>query len=222
MTFARRFSIRSSRQFIRAACPRKSITSSIPAIIPGQLILTATFKSSRIPHPFPTIPTRTVLQQSLPGRRVMPKQITPVGSLNGLTYLWQSVLKGEADYLDLQSNRYTRLPLAQQKNMPTLGFRSAWQFGPHGELVESQGKSLPAIHGLGRYVRPGQHGGGNPADTLSAAQAADGTHPRGTIYFVKNEDIRSRVRDDLFPQAVKETRGVGRIGANHQGNRAHK
>ncbi|MGD0519116.1 MAG: hypothetical protein ABSA26_16395, partial [Thermoguttaceae bacterium] len=50
------------------------------------------------------------LHQPMPGRLVLSKIITPVGSLNGLTYLWQSVLKGEADYLDLQSNRYTRLP----------------------------------------------------------------------------------------------------------------
>ena len=147
-------------------------------------------------------------QQPLPGHRTLPKQITPIGSLNGLTYLWQSVLKGEVDYLDPQSNRYTRLPSSQQKSMPTLGFRSAWQFGPHGELLESQGKSylLSLVLGV-------TYGRGNTVDEilkyLKRSAAADDTHPRGTIYFVKNDDIRSRVRDELFPQAVKEIEELG-------------
>ena len=138
----------------------------------------------------------------------MPKQITPVGSLNGLTYLWQSVLKGEMDYLDLQSNRYTRLASSQQKGMPTLGFRSAWQFGPHGELVESQGNTYLLSMALGVT-----YGRGNTVEEilqyLKRSAAADDTHPRGTIYFVRNEDVRSRVRDNLFPQAVKEIEELG-------------
>jgi hypothetical protein len=151
---------------------------------------------------------KDISQQPLPGRRVMPKQFTPVGSLSGLTYLWQSVLKGEVDYLDLQSNRYTRLPESQQKSMPTLGFRSAWQFGPHGELVEINGKSYLLSMALGVT-----YGRGNTMDEilqyLKRSAAADDTHPRGAIYFVKNEDVRSRVRDDLFPQAVKELEELG-------------
>ncbi|MGA2061398.1 MAG: hypothetical protein ABSG67_13020 [Thermoguttaceae bacterium] len=147
-------------------------------------------------------------QQPLPGHRTLPMQITPIGSLNGLTYLWQSVLKGEVDYLDPQSNRYTRLPSSQQKSMPTLGFRSAWQFGPHGELLESQGKSYLLCLALGVT-----YGRGNTVDEilkyLKRSAAADDTHPRGSIYFVKNEDIRSRVRDQLFPQAVKEIEELG-------------
>ncbi len=148
------------------------------------------------------------LHESLPGRRVMPKQITPVGSLSGLTYLWQSVLKGEMDYLDLRSNRYTRLPEDQRKNMPTLGFRSAWQFGPHGELVESQGKTYLLSMVLGVT-----YGRGNTVEEilryLKRSAGADGDHPRGTIYFVKNEDVRSRVRDALFPEAVKKLEELG-------------
>ena len=148
------------------------------------------------------------LHEPLPGRRVVPKQLTPVGSLSGLTYLWQSVLKGEVSYLDLHSNRYIRLPDEQQKNMPTLGFRSAWQFGPHGELVESQGKTYLLSVALGVT-----YGRGNTVEEilnyLKRSAGADGTHPRGTIYFVKNDDIRSRVRHDLFPDAVKKLEELG-------------
>jgi hypothetical protein len=153
-------------------------------------------------------PDKDGSQQTLPGHRTIAKQITPVGSLNGLTYLWQSVLKGDAEYLELQSNRYTRLPDPQQKSMPSLGFRSAWQFGPHGELIESQGKSYLLSMALGVT-----YGRGNTVDEilryLKRSAAADGVHPRGTIYFVKNEDVRSRVRHDIFPQAVKELEELG-------------
>ncbi len=96
--------------------------------------------------------------------------------------------------------------------MPTLGFRSAWQFGPHGELVESQGKSYLLSLALGVT-----YGRGNTVDEilkyLKRSAAADDTHPRGTIYFVKNDDIRSRVRDELFPQAVK---GLEELGVSAQ------
>jgi hypothetical protein len=142
-------------------------------------------------------------QPPSPGRPVLNKQATPVGSLNGLTYLWQSVLKGDPDYLDFQSNRYTRLPTPQQKDMPTLGFRSAWQFGTQGELVESQGKNylLSVVLGV-------TYGRGNSLDEilqyLKRSATADGAHPSGTIYFVKNSDVRSTARHDLFPEALEE------------------
>jgi hypothetical protein len=151
---------------------------------------------------------RDLLHEPLPGPRALPKQLTPVGSLNGLTYLWQPVLKAEVAYLDLRSNRYVRLPEAGQKDMPTLGFRSAWQFGPHGELVESQGRSylLSTVLGV-------TYGRGNTVEEilkyLKRSAGADGTHPRGTIYFVKNEDVRSRVRHDLYPEAVKKLEELG-------------
>lgn len=147
-------------------------------------------------------------QSSPPGRRVPLKQATPMGSLNGMTYLWQSVLKGGPDYLDFQSNRYTRLSKAEKQDMPTLGFRSAWQFGPQGELVESQGESYLLSIFLGVTF-----GRGNSLEEilhyLKRSAAVDGAHPRGTIYFVKNENIRSRVRHELFPEAVKELEKLG-------------
>ena len=44
---------------------------------------------------------------------------------------------------------------------------------------------------------------------LKRSASADGTHPRGTIYFVKNGDIRSVARHDRFPEAVKELEKLG-------------
>jgi hypothetical protein len=143
----------------------------------------------------------------LPGAPALPVG-APYGSINGMTYLWQMVLKGGPDYYSLQSNRYTRLPIEAQKNMPTLGFRNSWQFGPQGELVESGGNNYMLSVMLGVTI-----GRGNTVDDilhyLERSASADGTHPRGTIYFMKNTDIRSRVRHDMFPDTVAELEKLG-------------
>ncbi len=43
----------------------------------------------------------------------------------------------------------------------------------------------------------------------SGAPTADGTHPKETIYLVRNDDIRSKVRHDLFPDVVRELAKLG-------------
>ena len=133
---------------------------------------------------------------------------SPQGSLSGMTYLWPWVMQGSPDYLTWQCNRYMRLPVEAQKDKPSLGFRSSWQFGPEGELVEKDGASymLSAMLGV-------TYGRGNTVAEvlkyLERSAEADGTHPRGTIYFMKNDDIRSQVRDNLFPEAVKDLEKLG-------------
>jgi hypothetical protein len=47
---------------------------------------------------------------------------------------------------------------------------------------------------------------------LRRSAAADGTHPKGTIYFVENSDIRSKVRQGVFPAAVRDLKKLG-LGA---------
>ena len=44
---------------------------------------------------------------------------------------------------------------------------------------------------------------------LRRSALADGTHPKGTIYYVQNDDIRSKVRHGLFPEAVRELKKLG-------------
>jgi hypothetical protein len=132
----------------------------------------------------------------------------PWGSLNSFTYLWQSVMKADPDYLAQNANRYLRVFNHEKKDVSTLGFHSTWQFGSQGELVESGGKSYMLSTVLGVTA-----GRGNTVDEilryLKRSAAADGTHPPGVIYFVKNDDIRSTVRHDMYPQAVKEIDKLG-------------
>jgi uncharacterized protein (TIGR03790 family) len=137
-----------------------------------------------------------------------PKHLTATGSLTGLTFLWQPVKAGYPAYFEMQSNRYVRRSTPEQRIAPSEGFRGNRQFNAQGEAVASGGRRyfLSAMLGV-------TSGRGNSQsevlDYLQRSAAADGTHPRGTIYFMKNGDVRSTVRHELFPAAVEELKKLG-------------
>jgi len=137
-----------------------------------------------------------------------PKQLTKVAAINGLTYLYQAVLSGNPSYVQLRSNYYARRPLAMQRDEPTLAFDAFQQFGPHGELLDTGGRRymlsmvLAVTAGRGNTVP-------EVLGYLNRSAAADGTHPRGTIYFAKNNDIRSKVRHAAFPEASRQLAKLG-------------
>ncbi|MEN6558164.1 MAG: hypothetical protein ABFC54_08300 [Thermoguttaceae bacterium] len=140
-----------------------------------------------------------------------PKFLTGVGSINGLTYLWEEVMARDQGYLDLRSNHYMRL-----LENDTLGFRGNRQFSPVGEMVTAGGRRFFLSMMLG--VTAGR--GNSPTeviDSLKRSATADGTHPKGTIYFVRNSDVRSRVRDKIFPEAVRQLKELGVAAAILQG-----
>ena len=143
-----------------------------------------------------------------PAKRRWPKQFTKVGSINGLTYLWQPVLAGSPAYCDLKSNLYMRRPVAEQRGAPTLAFRSTQHFGPKGELLDSKGRRYMLSTMLGVTA-----GRGNSLQEvlgyLRRSAGADGTHPRGTIYYMRNNNIRSKARHRAFPAAVEQLEKLG-------------
>ena len=154
-------------------------------------------KANPKPNPKPQVPSR------------WPGHLRPTCSLNGLTYLWQPVVTANAlAYVGLRNNQYMRRAVPQQKTTPTLGFKSSHRFGPHGEQVDSGGSSYMLSVVLGVTA-----GRGNSVaevlDYLTRSAAADGTHPKGTVYFVRNGNIRSRIRQGAFPAAVK---GLDQLG----------
>ena len=133
--------------------------------------------------------------------------VTPVASINGLTYLWEPVVAG-AFYVHPQCNWYARTGVPEQEKEPTLGFSSVTAYGPHGEAGTGSGR-----HYLLSMMLAVTAGRGNSRDEvlnyLNRSAAADGTHPRGTIYYVQNGDIRSKVRQAGFPDAVKKLNALG-------------
>ncbi len=137
-----------------------------------------------------------------------PPQLGGAGSLTGLTYLWQPVVAGQSGYFDFRSNGYMRPPLAEKRPDATIAFRASRQFDREGKVVTAGGRHYFLSTMLG--VTAGR--GNTLAEVLSylkRSAAADGTHPKGTIYFVQNGDIRSRVRQGAFPAAVRELKKLG-------------
>ncbi len=139
------------------------------------------------------------------------KILTPVGAITGLTFLWEPVLVGRPAYFLPRANLYAPFWGAAAKEQPTRAFSGAMRFqiGPKksdSTATGSIGYALSVMLGV-------TAGRGNTVDEILAylrrSAAADGTLPKGTIYYCQNGDIRSRVRHDLFPQAVA---ALGKLG----------
>jgi uncharacterized protein (TIGR03790 family) len=134
------------------------------------------------------------------------KVLTPVGSLTGLTYLWEPVVAGHSSYLGLRNNLYVPTS-AEQKDLST-AFSSSRHFGVKADAPGSRG-----IHYLLSVMLGVTAGRGNSVaevlEYLRRSAAADGTHPSGTIYYCQNGDIRSRVRQDGFLGAVRALKSLG-------------
>ncbi|HOP78763.1 MAG TPA: hypothetical protein PLD05_14840 [Thermogutta sp.] len=149
-------------------------------------------------------------EKESPGDR-WPRVLTRRGSINGLTYLYPGVLARRPDYyMSLRVNQYMRRAIPEQKDVPTLGFSSRYQFGPHGEIVPNGERYLLSMV---LAVVADDDTRGNTweeiLEYLSRSAAADGTFPPGTIYFVQNGDIRSRTRDPAYPEVVEAIRAHG-------------
>ena len=135
--------------------------------------------------------------QKPPDKSDLLQPYTNVASLNGLTYLWQPVVVESPNYLLMHSNSYMRHPSDQAGDAPASGFRGNRQYGQRGEVVATGGRRYFLSMMLGVTA-----GRGNTLDKvlyyLKRSAKADGTHPKGTIYFVQNDDIRSKVRHAAF------------------------
>jgi hypothetical protein len=137
-----------------------------------------------------------------------PKHLPPQGSLNGLTYFWQPVAARSAAAMDLRGNAYMRLSPPGEPFPTSLGFRSQYQFDQAGQLIGAPGRRylLSTVLGI-------TYGRGNTVEEILAylrrAAEADGTFPKGTIYFVQNQNIRSKARHDAFPDAVRALKDLG-------------
>ncbi len=146
-------------------------------------------------------PYEVRLQSDLENRQA-PKEITPSGSINGLTYLWESVAARDVvTYVQMNANGYFRRTADANSAPASQGFRSWYGWSNDGRLLEAGGRHfllstvLGVISGRGNSVA-------EVIECLSRSASADGTLPRGTIYFARNEDIRSTQRHGLFPAAA--------------------
>ncbi|HEX3727861.1 MAG TPA: hypothetical protein VHV08_16530, partial [Pirellulales bacterium] len=132
----------------------------------------------------------------------------PTASINSLTYLWQAVLTKSPAMIGLANNRYLRIARKGKAPPPVHGFRSWYGWGPDGQLLEAGGQHyflstvLAVTSGRGNSVR-------EAISYLTTSATADGTFPKGTIYFSKTEDVRSQTRSPSFASAVTELKELG-------------
>jgi hypothetical protein len=98
---------------------------------------------------------------------------------------------------------------------PSLAFKASLAFDPAGKPLPPAGPPGPSE--LDRYllstVLAATCGRGNSVREaiagLRRSAAADGSLPAGTIYFVKNGDVRSTTRQAMFPHAVAKLKQLG-------------
>jgi uncharacterized protein (TIGR03790 family) len=151
------------------------------------------------------------IQQAKKGFK-WPPQIGTTGSLTALTYLYSRVLAaGEPNYLLLTANRCARVTAAGEPTAESMGFRGTLGFDESGEVVDSGGERYLLATMLAVMSNKDCPGLSIPeAKTyLALSAAADGTQPRGTIFFTRTSDVRTTARAAAFPRAQEALRKLG-------------
>jgi hypothetical protein len=161
-------------------------------------------------------PPRIELQKFFPPDK-QPSRLNSAGSLTGLTYLAPYVLSRDPALTASNINWYVPGPRVenlsrcqQLANVPSRGFRAHYLWNEAGKRISDvklgQRYLLSTMLGV-------TYGRGNSVEEilsyLRRAVAADGTYPKGTIYFMKNGDKRSDPRDACFDGMAAEINKLG-------------
>jgi hypothetical protein len=128
------------------------------------------------------------------------RSFTPMCSLTSATYLYAFVQQHRKEMFGLNANFYAAPfdPLV----VVSRAFRANYRWSLGGKRAGQEGLPYMMSAMLGVNTVPG-----NTVDEiawyLQRAVPADGSAPGGTIYFAANKTIRSKVRDQDFPAAVR-------------------
>jgi len=134
----------------------------------------------------------------------LPKVLPPLASINGMTYFYGMTLTFSPLAIGINNNHYFQ----KKGEAESHGFRSWYGWDTAGQVIESGGDQyllstvLAYTSGRGNSVA-------EAVQYLQRSAAADGLKPKGTIYFMKNSDIRSQTRDKGFPAAVTALKQLG-------------
>jgi len=130
----------------------------------------------------------------------------PLMSLNSATYLYSSILRRQMEAFSIASNNYYSRPAGGKSS--SRAFTATQRWGSRGQPVERGGNRYYLSTMLSSAF-----GRGNTVDeivnALKLAKQADGTRPQGTIYYMRNNNVRSRTRHDTFAGAVVELQQLG-------------
>jgi uncharacterized protein (TIGR03790 family) len=148
----------------------------------------------------------TVDLQAEVGATTIPPHGTPVASLNSATFLYRDLLAQQPTILALNSNAYFTPDFGDASTSRAFSSQVAWAQGQ--EDKSGFGRTYILSTMLGATI-----GRGNSVqeicDYLRRARAADGTAPKGTIYYMQNQGVRSAARHDTFPPAVAAINRMG-------------
>lgn len=128
------------------------------------------------------------------------RSFTPMCSLTSATYLYAFVQQHRKEMFGLNANFYAAPfdPLV----VVSRAFRANYRWSLGGKRAGQEGLPYMMSAMLGVNTVPG-----NTVSeivwNLQRTVPADGSAPGGTIYFAANKTIRSKVRDQDFPAAVR-------------------
>jgi len=133
---------------------------------------------------------------------------TPLGSITSMTFASQQLARGDYRFINLRGNHYGRWETEKNPLIQSVAFRAWHGYAEDGRVIEGGGDHYFLSSMLGVTADYGN----SVEEVLSylrRSTTADGTHPKGTIYYCKNGDVRSTTRDPGFPAAVAELKKLG-------------
>ncbi len=150
-------------------------------------------------------PWRVNLASDFPKEKFSPQSL-PRGSLTGFTFLHAFVKEKRKEVVSLNTNWYCMEPL--RGITISRAFRSQYRWAAGGRRTGRQGLSYMISAMLGVT----QDRGNSVSEVITSlrrAKQADGTKPKGTVYFMKHNGARSKPRHDLFADAASQLRRIG-------------
>ena len=143
------------------------------------------------------------------GSEPAPQTSRPLTSLTSATFLFQFMEEDRKEMFLGNANFYFA-PIVDGKST-SRAFSANKGWGPGGAELAAGGLKYYLATALGVT-----HGHGNSVaeivQSLRRSKAADGAKYRGTIYYMQNNDVRSKVRHNGYQAAVNELATIGVAG----------
>lgn len=133
--------------------------------------------------------------------------LSPIASLNGVTFLYQDFLNKRYELLLLDANRYYR-PVPRVGPPASQGFHGWYGWAKDGQLLEAGGEHYLLSMMLGVTTGRGM-AVADVVRNLQRSVGADFTRPAGTVYYARNSDVRSTTRDGQYQTAVDALKTLG-------------
>lgn len=130
-----------------------------------------------------------------------------VGSLTGLTFHYQEVLDNSTEFVSTFANNYARNGVLN--GGPSMGFRSQYDVDLSGLRVRRGNGDRYYLSMMLGYTKGDRNNTLKEISTyLQRGVQADGTHPKGTVYFVRNNNVRSLARHGSYESTIEELQSM--------------